>query len=77
METPKRYKAKIKGTNRYIRGYYFKHQLVIKCPITSVGEKDKEPEYQHCIVFDEMVDWGLEPQVKVAEIDIDTLEEAK
>lgn len=77
METPKKYKARIKGTNKYITGYYFKHLKYVVCPVKFNREKeeDKMLEYMHCIVYDGFADWNLEPPMKVVEIDFDTLEE--
>mgnify|MGYP003256459687 CR=1 FL=1 len=60
-----------RDTERWYFGAYFKHQLYEICPVMFSGETaaDKEPKYQHYIVFDGTADWNMDKPIKLATVD--------
>lgn len=60
-----------RDTERWYYGAYFKHQLYEICPVMFSGETaaDKEPKYEHYIVFDGMADWNMDKPIKLATVD--------
>lgn len=60
-----------KDTKRWYYGAYFKHQLKEICPVVFSGETaaDKEPKYEHYIVFDGFADWNMGKPIKLATVD--------
>lgn len=60
-----------KDTKRWYYGAYFKHQIKEICPVMFNGETaaDKEPEYEHYIVFDGFADWNMAKPMKMATVD--------
>lgn len=60
-----------KDTKRWYYGAYFKHQLKEICPVIFSDETaaDKEPEYEHYIVFDGFADWNMAKPIKLATVD--------
>jgi len=60
-----------RDTKRWYYGAYFKHQLKEICPVIFNGETaaDKEPEYEHYIVFDGFADWNMAKPIKLATVD--------
>ena len=60
-----------RDTERWYVGAYFKHQLYEICPVMFSGETaaDKEPKYQHYIVFDGTADWNMDKPIKLATVD--------
>lgn len=60
-----------KDTKRWYYGAYYKHQLYEICPVVFSGESaaDKEPKYEHYIIFDGMADWNLPKPMKMATVD--------
>lgn len=61
-----------RDTERWYFGAYFKHQLYEICPVLFSGETaaDKEPKYEHYIVFDGMADWNMAKPIKLATVDL-------
>lgn len=60
-----------KDTKQWYYGAYFKHQLYEICPVQFTDENaaDKEPKYEHYIVFDGVADWNMEKPIKTATVD--------
>ena len=60
-----------RDTKRWYYGGYFKHQLIEICPVMFSGETaaDKEPKYEHYIVFDGFADWNMAKPIKLATVD--------
>ena len=60
-----------KDTKQWYYGGYFKHQLYEICPVQFTDENaaDKEPKYEHYIVFDGVADWNMEKPIKTATVD--------
>ncbi len=60
-----------KDTKRWYYGAYFKHQFKEICPVIFSDETaaDKEPEYEHYIVFDGFADWNMAKPIKLATVD--------
>ncbi len=60
-----------RDTKRWYYGAYFKHQKYEICPVMFSGETaaDKEPKYEHYIVFDGSADWNMDKPIKLATVD--------
>lgn len=60
-----------RDTKRWYHGAYFKHQLIEICPVMFSGETaaDKEPKYEHYIVFDGSADWNMAKPINLATVD--------
>lgn len=57
------YRAKAKDTNKWIYGYYVKHNTVMTCFATD------DPKPKHYIMHDgSACDWGFEPPLQMTEI---------
>ena len=62
-------KGKGKEDGRWIEGVYFKH-----LPFTpNCGEKTKEEDFQHLILYDGFSDWGLPRGIAYCEVDPKTV----
>ena len=60
-----------RDTKRWYYGGYFKHQIKEICPVQFSDETaaDKEPKYEHYIVFDGFADWNMAKPIKLATVD--------
>lgn len=67
------YKAHGDDTDREFKGFYFAMPETTYC--FSEDYKNHPVKIKHFIVFDEMTDWGLPNQPRIATIDPSTLEQ--
>lgn len=72
---PKFYKAKIKNTEHEVRGAYYSFPETTYC--FEEDYKNNPVETKHIIITHTMTDWGLPNELRVFEIDPNTLEEVK
>lgn len=72
MIKPKIYKAKLKDRDYEVKGVYYSFPETTYC-----FKEDYENNPRHVIVTHEMTDWGLPNQLRVFEIDPDTLKEVE
>lgn len=65
------FKAKLKGRNQWIEGFYCSMRETTYC-FAEDYERHPVPLH-HLIAVDEMTDWGLPNQLRLYEIDPDTI----
>ena len=67
------YRAKEKGSERYVEGFYFAYPETTYC---FTEDYERHPvKIIHCIVSHQMSDWGLPNEIVCCQIDADTLEQ--
>lgn len=71
VELPKKYRAKVKGEDKWVSGYYFQYP-----DVTDYLNPNTE-RIVHCIVYHQVINPCFPNKVKYHEIDPRTLQEVK
>lgn len=67
------FKARIKGSDRTVKGFYFAYPETTYC---FTNDYERSPvEIIHCIVTHRMTDWSLPNQAECYQVEPDTLEQ--
>lgn len=70
MDREVKFRGKVKGTNKWVYGGYYKH---LKRTPSPIGDSIKEDDYLHLIITSGFSDWGMPKQLEYYEVDEKTV----
>lgn len=70
MDREVKFRGKVKGTNKWVYGGYYKH---LKRTLSPIGDSIKEDDYLHLIITSGFSDWGMPKQLEYYEVDEKTV----
>lgn len=70
MDREVKFRGKVKGTNKWVYGGYYKH---LKRTPSPIGDSIKEEDYLHLIITSGFSDWGMPKQLEYYEVDEKTV----
>lgn len=70
MDREVKFRGKVKGTNKWVYGGYYKH---LKRTPSPIGDSIKEEDYLHIIITSGFSDWNMPKQLEYYEVDEKTV----